>query len=80
MERSIDDFDASNLRISPEVKNKIRCKFGVERNFVIDEISILNVVMLALIVLRLHQCYDSEKLFGRIHIILMGYMFQFPPI
>ena len=78
--RSIEDFDASNQRISPEVKNKIRCNFGDARILVIDEISMLNVVMLALIDLRLRQCFDSEKLFGGIHIILMGDMFQFPPI
>ena len=40
----------------------------------------LNPVMLALIDLRLRQCFDPEKHFGGLHIILMGDMFQFAPI
>ena len=36
--------------------------------------------MLALIDLRLRQCFDSEKPFGGLHIILMGDMFQFSAI
>ena len=36
--------------------------------------------MLALIDLRLRQCFDFEKPFGGLHIILMGDMFQFLPI
>ena len=78
--RTVEDFDASKQHISPDVKNKIRCKFGDTRILVIDEISMLNVVMLALIDLRLRQCFDPEKPFGGINIILMGDMFQFPPI
>ena len=36
--------------------------------------------MLALIDLKLRQCFESEKTFGGLHIILMGAMFQFPAI
>ena len=36
--------------------------------------------MLAFIDLRLRQCFDSEKHFGGLHVIIMGDMFQFPPI
>ena len=36
--------------------------------------------MLAFIDLRLRQCFNSEKHFGGLHIILMGDMFQFAPI
>ena len=78
--RTVEDFDASKQHISPDVKNKIRCKFGDARILVIDEISMLNVVMLALIDLRLRQCFDPDKHFGGINIILLGDMFQFPPI
>ena len=78
--RTVEDFDASNQRISADVKNKIRSKFGDARILLLDEISMLNVVMLALIDLRLRQCFDSDKPFGGLHIILMGDMFQFPPI
>ena len=51
--RSVEDFDASNQGISADLKNKIRNKFGDARILVIDEISMLNPVMLALIDLRL---------------------------
>ena len=34
--RSVEDFDASTKRISPDIKNKIRCKFGDARILVID--------------------------------------------
>ena len=40
----------------------------------------LNSVMLALIDLRLRQCFDPQKPFGGLHVILLGDMFQFPPI
>ena len=40
----------------------------------------LNPVMLALIDLRLRQCFDPEKHFGGLHVILMGDIFQFAPI
>ena len=47
---------------------------------VIDEVSMCNPVMFALIDLRLRQCFDSQKSFGGLHVILLGDMFQFPPI
>ena len=78
--RSVEDFDQSNQSISADVKNKVRNNFGDARILVIDEISMLNPVMLALIDLRLRQCFDSQKVFGGLHMILMGDMFQFPPI
>ena len=37
----------------------------------------LNPVMLALIDLRLRQCFDDDKPFGGLHIVLLG---EFPPI
>ena len=78
--RTVEDFDSSKQWISADVKNTILNKFGDARILVIDECSMLNPVMLALVDLRLRQCFDSEKVFGGLHIILIGDMFQFPPI
>ena len=78
--RSVEDFDASKKHISAHLKSKILSKFGDARILIIDEVSMLSPVMLALIDLRLRQCFDSEKPFGGLNIILMGDMFQFPAI
>jgi len=80
MGRNVEDFDPSRKRISPHTKNEIRSKFGDARILVIDEVSMCNPVMFALIDLRLRQCFDSQKSFGGLHVILLGDMFQFPPI
>ena len=80
MGRNVEDFQERQMRISPNVKSKIVSSFGDAKILVIDEVSMLNPVMLALIDLRLRQCFDSEKHFGGLHIILMGDMFQFAPI
>jgi len=62
------------MRISLQVKSGIVSTFGDVRILVIDEVSMLNPVMLALIDLRLRQ-FDPEKHFGGLHVILMGDMF-----
>ena len=80
MGRNVEDFQERQMRISPHVKSKIVSSFGDAKILVIDEVSMLNPVMLALIDLRLRQCFDPEKHFGGLHIILMGDMFQFAPI
>ena len=78
--KSIEDFDESSQRLSINAKNRITKLFKDAKSLLIDECSMLNPVMLALIDLRLRQCFDSEKDFGGISIILVGDMFQFPPI
>ena len=80
MGRNVEDFQERQMRISPQVKSEIVSTFGDARILVIDEVSMLNPVMLALIDLRLRQCFDHEKHFGGLHVILMGDMFQFAPI
>ena len=78
--KSVEFFDSNKQNISVGLKNEIICSFKEAKILVIDECSMLNPVMLALIDLRLRQCFDAEKVFGGIHIILLGDMFQFPPI
>ena len=78
--RNVEDFEPSAKRISAQTKSEIRSKFGDARILVIDEVSMCNPVMFALIDLRLRQCFNSEKSFGGLHIILLGDMFQFSPI
>ena len=78
--KSVEFFDSNKQNISVGLKNEIICSFKDANILVIDECSMLNPVMLALIDLRLRQCFDAEKVFGGIHIILLGDMFQFPPI
>ena len=80
MGSNVEDFQERQIRISPQVKSGIVSTFGDGRILVIDEVSMLNPVMLALIDLRLRQCFDPEKHFGGLHVVLMGDMFQFPPI
>ena len=80
MGKNVEDFTESQKRISPQVKNEILSNFGDTRILLIDEVSMLSPVMLALIDLRLRLCFDSDKHFGGLHIILMGDMFQFPAI
>ena len=80
MGKNVEDFQESQKRISPQIKSKILSKFGDARILVIDEVSMLSPVMLAFIDLRLRQCFNSEKHFGGLHVILMGDMLQFAPI
>ena len=80
MGRNVEDFQESQKRISPQAKSEILSTFGDARILVIDEVSMLSPVMLAFIDLRLRQCFDPEKHFGGLHVILMGDMFQFAPI
>ena len=80
MGQNVEDFQECQKRISPQIKRKIVSEFGDARILVIDEVSMLSPVMLAFIDLRLRQCFDSDKHFGGLHIILMGDMFQFAPI
>ena len=68
------------MRILPQLKSVIVSTFGFAGILVIDEVSLLNSVMLALIDLRLRQCFDPEKHFGGLHVILMGDVFQFAHI
>ena len=51
--KTVEDFQDSQQRISAHLKSKILSKFGDARILVIDEVSMLNPVMLALIDLRL---------------------------
>ena len=78
--KSIEDFDENSQRLSISSKNRIIELFKDVEALLIDECSMLNPVMLALIDLRLRQCLDNDKDFGGINIILVGDMFQFPPI
>ena len=47
--RTVEDFDAGKKHISAHVKTKILSKFGDARILIIDEVSMLGPVMLALI-------------------------------
>ena len=78
MGKNVEDFQESQKRISPQIKSKILSKFGDARILVIDEVSMLSPVMLAFIDLRLRQCFNSEKHFGGLHIILMGICSSLP--
>ena len=78
--RNVEDFTPSSKRLSAQKKNEILSKFGDARILVLDEVSMCNSVMFALIDLRLRQCFDPQKPFGGLHVILMGDMYQFPPI
>ena len=78
--KNVEDFQPSGQRISAHIKTEILSKFGDARILIIDEVSMLSPVMLALIDLRLRQCFDAEKPCGGLHIIIMGDMFQFPPV
>ena len=78
--KNVEDFQESQKRISPQIKSEILSEFGDARILVIDEVSMLSPVMLAFIDLRLRQCFNTEKHFGGLHVILMGDMFQFAPI
>ena len=72
---SIENFDERSERLSINAKIRIRKLFKDVQVLAIDEVSMLNPVMLALIDLRLRQCFDAEKIFGGIHIVLLGDMF-----
>ena len=78
--RNVEDFQPGGKRISAQTKSEILSKFGDARILVLDEVSMCNPVMFALIDLRLRQCFDPQKPFGGLHVILMGDMYQFPPI
>ena len=62
--RNVEDFEASQKRVSAHLKSQILSKFGDARILIIDEVSMLSPVMLALIDLRLRQCFNPEKPFG----------------
>ena len=78
--RNVEDFKPSSKRLSAQKKSEILSKFGDARILVLDEVSMCNPVMFALIDLRLRQCFDPQKSFGGLHVILLGDMYQFPPI
>ena len=78
--RNVEDFQPSGKRISAQTKSEIRSKFGDARILVLDEVSMCNPVMFALIDLRLRQCFNPQKSFGGLHIILLGDMYQSPPL
>ena len=78
--RNVADFEPSKKRLSAQDKSEILSKFGDARILVLDEVSMCNPVMFALIDLRLRQCFDPQKSFGGLHVILLGDIFQFPPI
>ena len=78
--RNVEDFQPSKKRLSAQAKSEILSKFGDARILVLDEVSMCNPVMFALIDLRLRQCFNPQKPFGGLHVILLGDMYQFPPI
>ena len=78
--RNVEDFQPSEKRISAQAKSEILSKFGDARILVLDEVSMCSPVMFALIDLRLRQCFEPQKSFGGLHVILLGDMYQFPPI
>ena len=80
MGRNVEAFQERQMRILPQLKSVIVSTFGFAGILVIDEVSLLNSVMLALVDLRLRQCFDPEKHFGGLHVILMGDVFQFAHI
>ena len=66
--------------ISYQKKQQIMQAFEKVQLLIIDEISMLTAVTLAKINMYLQKALESEYLFGGIDIILIGDMFQFPPV
>ena len=69
-----------NKTISPERKNEIQSIFEEVDVLIIDEASMLTPVTLAKIDLYMRSAIDEKYAFGGKDVILIGDMFQFPPI
>ena len=70
----------TETRISGEKKQKIIAAFDDVQLLIIDEASMLTPVTLAKINFYLQQALGDDYLFGGVSILLIGDMYQFPPV
>ena len=66
--------------LSADIANTIRENFQSVKLLIIDEISMVGSNMLARIDTRLRQIFGVNKSFGGISVVLVGYLYQLPPV
>ena len=77
---SVDYIDLASDTTSPQTIAKIVRLMDYYHMLLVDEASMLTPVTLARIDLRLRHCFDPDLPFGGKHILLLGDMWQFPPV
>ena len=77
---NVDTIDLTKEISTPNMISKIVQLMDDCDMLLIDEVSMLTPVTLARIDLRMRQSLDPSLLFGGKHILLLGDMWQFPPV
>ena len=77
---SVDYIDLAAAFTTAQTMAKIVQLMDYYHMLLIDEASMLTPVTLARIELRLRQCFHPDLPFGGKHILLLGDMWQFPPV
>ena len=77
---SLDFVDLLKDTTTRDTKAKIQRRLRNVKVLIIDEISMCTPVTLSRIENRLRECFDSEKPFGGLHVILLGDFWQFEPV
>ena len=77
---SVDYIDLAKAITRPQTMAKIVQLMDYYHMLLIDEASMLTPVTLARIDLRLRHCFNPDLPFGGKHILLLGDMWQFPPV
>ena len=77
---SVDYIDLAKAITRPQTMAKIVQLMDYYHMLLIDEASMLTPVTLARIDLRLRHCFNPDLSFGGKHILLLGDMWQFPPV
>ena len=77
---SVDNIDLTKAISSPHIISKILQLMDNYDLLLIDEASMITPVTLARIELRMRQCLNPDLPFGNKHILLLGDMWQFPPV
>ena len=77
---SVDRIDLTTEMTSAQMISKIVQIVQKFYLILLDEASMITPVTLARIDLRLRQCFDPELPFGGKHFLLVGDMWQFPPV
>ena len=76
----VTQFNKQIPELSSDIANTIREHFFYVKLLIIDEISIVGSNMLTRIDTRLKQIFGVNKSFGGISVILVGNLYQLPPV
>ena len=68
------------LELCLDKRNTLRTKYLQLSVLIVDEVSMVGTEMLNFLYLRLQEIRGNRKPFGRVHIILVGDLYQLRPV